>query len=108
MYAIGAPDVVGPFKAVGAAVLPGATADEVKASLQKVFTDKNAFMCMITEDAAALAPEELTALRESMGPAVLVIPGHRGSSGKPYAEIRQMVARAVGVDLMAGLDKEKK
>lgn len=101
IYAIGAPDVVGPFKVVGAKVLAGTTAEDVKASVQTVYRDRQAALAIVTEDAAELAAEAIGHLKDKLGPAVLLIPSHRGSSGRPLTDIRELVARAVGIDLMA-------
>lgn len=102
VYAVGGREAVAPLKVLGAELLPGFTAQEVSEALARVGEDPEAVLVLVTEQAAALAPEAVTALRERLGPTVLVIPSHRGATNRALREMRDLVARAVGIDLLSG------
>jgi len=56
---------------------------------------------MITEDLLEVLQEQIDETMDSAVPAVVVLPGIAGSRKRGVDTIRELIIRAVGVDLMA-------
>lgn len=56
----------------------------------------------ITEALAAELEEEIDEISEKMYPAVILIPGIFGNTGRGMAEVRKSVEKAVGSDILFG------
>jgi len=98
LTAVGAKDIILPFKAIGAEIFPVSNAQEARAVLEKL-TQKEAGIILVSED---LMPGLKDFTEETMGeplPCILAIPGGKRSSGFRAGEIRELIKKAVGVDL---------
>lgn len=97
---IGHPDTILGFKAVG--VEPFGVKD--LAHGQKIIAElrqrDDYGIVFITEDWAAKLEEELKYLEAKTLPAVIRIPGSRGSSGAGLRSLKRIVERAVGSDIL--------
>ncbi len=54
----------------------------------------------ITEAAASMISEDIAEVREQILPAVILIPGVWGNTGKGITEIKKSVEQAVGSDIL--------
>jgi len=95
---IGSPDAVLGFRALGLVTFAVNNKEEVIKSLASVKDDYA--IVFITEDWAAEVPEELTELRQLTLPALIAIPSQLGASGQGIKDLRQIVERAVGSDIL--------
>ncbi len=59
----------------------------------------------ITEALAAELEEEIEKVSENLTPAVILIPGVYGNTGRGLAQVRKSVEKAVGSDILFG-DKD--
>ena len=57
-------------------------------------------MIYITESLAAQIEHEIEKLREQVVPAVILIPGVSGNTGKGIESVRKSVEQAVGSDIL--------
>ncbi len=97
---LGDPDSVIGFRALGVdSVVPAGPEDSVRAFRAAV--SSGASVIMITEALLDPLREELDRTASRAVPAVVVLPGVSGGSGRGGEIIRKQITRAVGVDLMA-------
>jgi len=83
------------FAALGLSVFPAETAEETRAAF-KAIVKENAGIIYITEKGAAMIPEEIEKARFMPTPAVILIPGLSGNTGKGMEEVEKSVEKAVG------------
>ena len=101
VYAIGEQNVMRPFRGVGAILLPASDRAEMLGALNRVKEDPEAGVVFIAEEmAAALGGDALDLFREQYMGVVVTIPTRHGGGGQVVEEIRSLVARAIGVDLV--------
>ena len=87
------------FKALGIEVF---TADETRRArpiLRSMVKDDYAVI-YITEHLARDMEEEIEPYRDSVAPAIIVIPGKGGPMGLGMTELKHTVERAVGIDIL--------
>lgn len=101
---IGNRDLILPFKAFNFEVFPINNLEEGKEVIKKVTQDNFAIL-FITEDWEEKLEEELLSLKAATLPAVISLPTHLGSTGYSLKELKKIIERAVGSDI---LFKDKK
>ncbi len=87
------------FKAVGFEVAD-TTEYEAAAEALKSFASKNYAVIYLTEQIAQLLEAETEKYKDSLSPAIIVLPNNRGSNGMGMRAIKKSVERAVGVDIL--------
>ncbi len=99
IHAVGRPEDVLPFLALGAQVHEAMDAAAAKALVHKL-DEKPGTLILLTEEFGAAAAEAKQAL-------VVVIAGAAGGTGETLDKVRNVVARSLGVDLIAKADKDR-
>jgi V/A-type H+-transporting ATPase subunit F len=99
MAAVGERDAVLAFKAMGMTVIPAAQADEAAAAVRKLAREGMAVI-FITEQAAGLIPDTLARYQNEPVPAIIPIPGSRGSAGLGMQRLKANVEKAIGADIL--------
>ncbi|MDP3964971.1 MAG: V-type ATP synthase subunit F [bacterium] len=96
---IGSPTAILGFKALGVTAFPVASAEEGRAAVEKIRSGKYGIL-LITEDWAEELSQEINELKSGTLPAVTVLPSQSGSTGAGEKELRSIVERAVGSDIL--------
>ena len=96
---IGREEVVGGFKALGITVLPATDVIQAREKLEVASGGEYAVL-YITEDLAHGLLDEIKELQKRPIPAVVLIPGSGGSTGLAASRMRELVKKAVGLDLL--------
>lgn len=99
MAAVGERDAVLAFAAMGMAVRPTATPQECAHAVHQLAEEGYAII-FVTEQAAAEIPEALERYQTAPIPAIIPIPGSRGSTGLGMRRIRANVEKAIGADIL--------
>ncbi len=99
---VGDSDSVIGFKSLGIDVYP-ATGGEVMKVINRLATGGYAII-FVTEQAAEVAAETIDRYKTSPFPAIIPIPGNRGTTGFGMKGIRQNVEKAIGADILFGDD----
>jgi len=97
--AIGDRDSVMGFRALGLEVHPAESVEEAKAALHKLARE-NCAIVYLTEGLARYMEQEMDRYKDSLTPAVILIPGKEGSLGIGMANVKNAVERAVGADIL--------
>ncbi len=98
---IGDKDSVSGFRALGVVVRAVTNGDEGAKALRELASQECAAIYVVE----SLAQEMMPAIREyssSPLPAVVLIPGNRGSLGIGMAKVKSAVEKAVGADILFG------
>ncbi|MHA2141273.1 MAG: V-type ATP synthase subunit F [Candidatus Thorarchaeota archaeon] len=97
---IGDRDTVTGFQMVGASdcAIP-TTPEETRTVLTKYFRDPNTGLILITEPLAKPIEATLMELSEAPVPVILLIPDRQGTTGAYEDVLRELIRRAVGVDI---------
>jgi V/A-type H+-transporting ATPase subunit F len=96
---IGEKDSVLGFKAVGFDVFAAADAREAGRLIREKAKEDYAVL-YITEQMAKDNAEEIDLYKELMFPAIIPIPGNKGSLGLGMAGVRKSVEQAIGADIL--------
>lgn len=88
------------FKALGLEVHPAETAEQARRTLHTLARDGETAIIYITEQYAAQMQDEIARYKDSVIPAVILIPGKSGSLGMGMRNITDSVERAVGADIL--------
>lgn len=96
---LGNQDTILGFKALGVDTYSLVNIDEARKSLG-VIKEKDYGIVFITEDWMEKMEEEISELRNRALPAIVPIPSHLGSSGYGLKNLRKIVERAVGSDIL--------
>jgi V/A-type H+-transporting ATPase subunit F len=96
---MGDSDSVLGFKALGLDVYPVEHTDEARKTLHRLAKENVAIIYM-TEQLAALLPDELERYKDALTPAIILIPGKDGSLGIGQDNVTKSVIRAVGADIL--------
>lgn len=91
------------FKAVGLDVFDCSTKEEAKHTLQKAVKDDYAII-YITESVFAEIKDSIYEYNEMRLPAIIPIPGMKGSLGIGIQNIKKAVEKAVGADILFNND----
>ena len=89
-----------PFRAVGVEPLDVESVDEAKAALRKIRESGEETLVLIPEDIAVECANEIALLRQGVAAVVMTLPASTGEVGVQREQVRQLVARSLGVDLM--------
>lgn len=100
---IGDRDSIYGFAALGLNTFPVQNADE-GAKLLKKLCDGNYAIIYITEALADKLEEEIDKYRELPLPAIILIPGVSGNTGKGISSVKKSVEQAVGSDIIFNND----
>ena len=95
---LGERDSVLGFKALGLEVVFAEDADTARHTLHRLAKEDYAVI-YITEQLAQLISSEVDRYKDSVTPAVILIPGKTGSLGLGQAALQSAVERAVGADI---------
>lgn len=95
---VGDKDSVLGFKALGLDVVPVDTVDEARSSIHRMAREDYAVIYLTEQLAVELEPE-IARYKDSLTPAIILIPGKEGSLGIGMAKVTENVIRAVGADL---------
>jgi V/A-type H+-transporting ATPase subunit F len=87
------------FRAVGFDVVDTTEFERAKEALFE-FASKNYGIIFVTEQVAQLLEKQLEAYKDSTVPAIIVLPGSRGSNGMGLKAVKKSVERAVGADIL--------
>ena len=96
---LGDKDSVYGFSALGLSVFPVNDAEN-GARLLKKLTNDNYAVIYITEALAELISDEIDKFSESPLPAIILIPGVSGNTGKGIMSVKKSVEQAVGSDII--------
>jgi len=96
---IGDKDSVLGFMAAGFSVHITEDGEEAKKILREL-AEKEYAVIYITEELALKMTDDIDRYKDAPLPAVIVIPGKKGSSGFGMANIKKSVERAVGADIL--------
>ena len=96
---LGAYDSIYGFAALGLDTFPAATPGEGKTQLRKL-TDSGYAVIYITEALAAQVEPEIDRFREADLPAIILIPGVSGNTGRGIMAVKKSVEQAVGSDII--------
>lgn len=97
--AIGEEDIILPFKAIGAEIYPVVSPEEAKNVLEKLFSE-DIGLILIPDDLIPNIRDSLSQVKGKPLPCILSIPGSKGSSGLAMSEMRELIKKAVGVDII--------
>ena len=95
---VGDMDSILGFKALGIEVFP-ATGAEVSKEIFRLATEGYAII-FVTEQAAETAAETIDRFKTEPFPAIIPIPGNRGTTGFGMKGIRANVEKAIGSDVI--------
>lgn len=108
VYIIGEQNMILPFRGVGAVLLPVLDRPEVLEALRRVKGDPGAGVVFIAEETAAILGGDALGLFRAQYPGTVVtIPTRRGGGQQTLEEMRSLVARAIGVDLMGRIAEDR-
>lgn len=89
-----------PFKSVGVEPVDVETVDEAKAALRSIRESGEETLVLIPEELALQCANEIALLRQGVNVVVMTLPAMNGEVGAQRENVRQLVARSLGVDLM--------
>jgi V/A-type H+-transporting ATPase subunit F len=97
---IGDRDTVTGFRLVGVSesAVPS-TPDETREFLLRYFRDPSMGLIMITEPLASKVEDTIVELSKAPVPVILLIPDREGSTGTYEAVLRELIRRAVGIEI---------
>ena len=98
---IGDRDSIYGFASIGLSIFPVANAEEGAKTFKQLCKGEYAVI-YITEALAAEIEEEIEKTTGSFYPAVILIPGVYGNTGRGLAVVRKSVEKAVGSDILFG------
>lgn len=87
------------FRALGVEVF-GIESEEDLSKAKEAIEKETFAIIFITEDIAAAYPEEIESFYQKTLPAVLVIPGVKGSLGLGKEGLKKILERALGSDIL--------
>ena len=100
---IGDKDSILGFKAIGFDIYPTGENEETISILESLVADGYALI-YITEDKAYGIMDEISKYRSSYFPAIILIPGSKGSLGIGKKFVKESIEKAVGADILAHND----
>ena len=87
------------FKALGLEVCSVSTPEEGREALHRM-AKENFAIIYITEQLASQLHTDIARYKDSLTPAIILIPGKEGSLGIGMANVTTAVERAVGADIL--------
>lgn len=101
---IGDYDSIYGFAALGLDIFPVTTPEEGGRILRNLARNEYAVI-YLTEEFALSLEHEIERYRESMLPAIILIPGIKGNTNKGVIGISESVEKAVGSDILFGANR---
>lgn len=89
------------FKALGFEVFPAENGDAARETLSRLAKGEYAVV-YITEQLAQHMEEDIAKYKDSLTPAIILIPGRDGTLGIGMRGVHSAVERAVGADILSG------
>jgi vacuolar-type H+-ATPase subunit F/Vma7 len=89
-----------PFKSVGVEPVDVETLEDAKQALRNVRDASEETLVLIPENLALDCRNEIALLRQGTNAVILTLPAMEGEVGIQREQVRQLVARSLGVDLM--------
>ncbi|HHW22298.1 MAG TPA: V-type ATP synthase subunit F [Clostridiaceae bacterium] len=89
------------FKAIGFDIYPTTGSKDEKAGLLNSLAEDGYALIYITEDTAVDIMDEISRYRSSYFPAIILIPGSKGSLGIGKRFVKESIEKAVGADILA-------
>jgi len=86
------------FRALGVMIFPVEKTEEARKKLEEL-SRRDYVLILLTEKLGQELHREISHLRESGGPLILILPDCRGSLGWSRQEIAQVVKKAIGVEI---------
>ena len=96
---LGDRDSVLGFKALGLDVYPVETVEEAKDRLHKLAAEDCAIV-YLTEQLGVEMEAEIARYKDELKPAIILIPGVAGNTGKGIKGVKKSVEQAVGSDIL--------
>ncbi len=96
---VGDKDSVLGFKALGLDTHPVESVDEAKKAVHTL-AKENCAIIYLTEQLAVQMKDVLERYKDSLTPAIILIPGKEGPLGIGMANVKTAVERAVGADIL--------
>lgn len=98
---IGGRETVMGFKALGLETCPAANAQEAREALRHLTRESEEYAILyIEETLAAQLTAEISRFKDSLTPAIILIPGREGSIGLGRTALKDAVERAVGTNIL--------
>jgi V/A-type H+-transporting ATPase subunit F len=97
---IGDKDSILGFKAIGFDIYPAENREEAVGLLTRLAEEGYALI-YTTEDRASVMMDEIANYRNSYFPAIILIPGTKGSLGIGLRSVKESVEKAVGADILS-------
>jgi V/A-type H+-transporting ATPase subunit F len=89
------------FTALGLAVFPVESGEEAVSTFKHIVKSNEQYAIIyVTEKYAVDLADEIAKYKDSISPAVILIPGAEGSGGLGKAALQAAVERAVGADIL--------
>ncbi len=98
---IGEKDVLLCFKGMGVEVFPVTKSEECLIKLKELAFDSSYSIILITESIAQGILNEINQLSQMAPNIILIIPGHKGSQNTSLKQMKKIIERAVGIDLIS-------
>ncbi len=98
---IGDKDTILGFKVLGISVYPTTDAKEASMTLRKL-AKENYAVIFLTEQLAKDMEETIDEYKQSVMPAIILIPNNQGTLGIGMAGVRKSVEKAIGADILFG------
>lgn len=98
---IGGAETVMGFKALGLEACPAANAEEARAALRRMTAEGEEYAIIYIEEGLSLQLQaEINKFKDSLTPAIILIPGRDGSIGLGLSALNAAVERAVGTNIL--------
>ena len=89
-----------PFKAVGVEIVDIDGVEDAQEKLCALAGAEEETLVLIPEDIAVECQAEIASIRKGSSVVVMTLPASSGDAGLQREQVRQLVARSIGVDLM--------
>lgn len=98
---IGGRETVMGFKALGLSAFPVSDGEEALAAFKKLTRVGSDYAVIYIEEGLSIAlSAEIDKFKNSISPAIILIPGREGSLGLGQSALKSAVERAVGSDIL--------
>ena len=98
---IGGSETVMGFKALGLSAVPVSNDEEAKDALKSLTKEAEDYAIIYIEETFADGLEhEINKFKDSPAPAIILIPGRDGSSGRGLDALNDAVERAIGMNIL--------
>ena len=89
------------FQVLGLSVFPEEDEGHALQTFRRLAKSEQYAIIYVTEALAKALEQEIDRYKDSVSPAVIIIPGRGGSQGLGLQALKQAVERAVGIDILA-------